>query len=195
MYNVTARPAAKAAEDLGWHKSTMYRAERAEQARLAQPMLRAPFVEQYKSAAHGLTTREMACLNLLLCVNECIRCNDVHSLQWMVNEHISEYITLLEGKQNRMAEQALGRVRMLQEARARESNVHLAPLTLEHIARTSPVAYRDMIYVPADRVKPAGFPVRTEPPARLKAEQAKGKVMSGKGRRSTRIEPGHAMMA
>jgi hypothetical protein len=138
MYNVTARPAAKAAEDLGWHKSTMYRAERAEQARLAQPMLRAPFVEQYKSAAHGLTTREMACLNLLLCVNECIRCNDVHSLQWMVNEHISEYITLLEGKQNRMAEQALGRVRMLQEARARESNVHLAPLTLEHIARTSP---------------------------------------------------------
>jgi integrase len=182
MYNVTARPAAKAAEDLGWHKSTIYRAERAEQARLAQPMQRAAFVEQYKSAAHGLTTREMDYLNLLLCVNECIRCNDVNTLQWMVNEHISEYITLLEGKQNRMTEQALSRVRMLQEARARDSYVNLAPLTLEHIARTGPpVAYRDMIDVPADRLKPAGFPLPTEPPARPKTEQAKGKVMSGKG--------------
>jgi hypothetical protein len=138
MYNVTARPAAKAAEDLGWHKSTIYRAGRVGQAGLAQPMRRAAFVEQYKSAAHGLTTREMDYPNLLLCVNERIRRNDARTAQWMVNGHISEHIALLGGKQNRMTEQALSRARMLQEARARDSYVLLAPLTLDYIARTSP---------------------------------------------------------
>jgi hypothetical protein len=82
------------AGDLGRHKATIYRAERAGQARLALPMLRAPFVEQHKPAAHGPTTRETDCPNLLPCVNGRIRRNDANTPQWMVNER------------NRVAEQS-----------------------------------------------------------------------------------------